>query len=288
MAKIASASRSRSSPGWTPDPDRDYDPTPQAALAILAEPPPSPAKLAALEQFVERVDDGLDAEVDGDRDLLCEVIEHLGVLAPEPRPRFDRLVAEFERPAPGVAYALARVLAATRRRDFGDLVLARLAREAAPWRSPRLVLLGALLRAGHPGAVAMLRDDLAHSESAWARAKTAAMLLEQQPTSCELARTLIRARRDVRRTGDSIEDPPHAGYGSDWDEVFAAMTPHVSSCAACRLDWVTHVFRAKRADLPEMRRLVVIAPEHLAAITGAHTDDELWRWIAAQEPPEPK
>jgi len=264
---------------WKPDEDRDFEPVPRAALAILAEPPASPAKLAALEQFIARLDGDLEAEVDADRGLLTDAIEVAALQAPDRW--FERLVAEFERPAPGLVFAIARVLVATRNHELGDLVLAKLATDEAPWRAAQLTLLRALVRAGHPGAGPALHERLAWASSPWARASTAAALLEVEPTSCELARVLIE-HLETYGEQDRSGDPPHAGYGNDWDEVCEAMARHVTSCEACRGDWVTQLFRAKRADVPEMRRLVVIAPEQLAALTGAHTDDELWAWLAAR------
>ncbi|HEY6036389.1 MAG TPA: hypothetical protein VIV58_19060, partial [Kofleriaceae bacterium] len=250
----------------------------RAALAILGEPPASPAKLAALEHFIERLDRDLEAEVDADRGLVTDAIELAAIQAPGRW--FERLVAEFERPAPGLVYAIARVLVATRNRALGDVVLAKLATDDAPWREAQLTLLRALVRADHPGAGPALHERLAWAASPWARASTAAALLEAEPTSCELARVLIE-HVETYGEQDRSGDPQHAGYGSDWDEVCEAMARHVPRCEACLRDWVTQVFRAKRADVPDMRRLVVIAPEHLAALTGAQSDDELWAWVAA-------
>jgi hypothetical protein len=257
---------------WTPNEDHDYDPVPRAALAILGEPPASADKVAALERFVARLEP--------EDDLALEAIELLARLAPDPRPWFERLATAFERPAHGLAYAIARVLGATPRRDLGDLVLARLATDRPPWREARLTLLRALVRGGHPGAPAALRERLDGAITPWSRAQTAAVLLELEPESCANAQILIE---DVENYGalDRSGDPLSAGVGNDWDELCEAMALHVSSCEACRVEWVTQLFRVKRTDDPELRRLVVIAPEQLAALTGAHDDTALWKWLAA-------
>lgn len=181
------------------------------------------------------------------------------------------LVDHFERTGRAPWYVVKALRA---RPALGRPLIARLDRE--PWCAARFDVLDAIadLPEARAALDALWRDD---AGSPWTRARAAATLLRHVP-ACDVARGLTAWMAEYPEH-DTTRDGPHAGYGTDFDEVLGPLAEHARACVACRVPLVTTLFRIRRSGDDGYRRLAILSPEVLAELTGARDDGALWAWL---------
>lgn len=239
--------------------DEEVDRVACQALEILGTLPPTERILEVLQK-IALVDDR-----DDNREVRLDAVMLLARTARDPMPWFQQLVDQFEKPSLAFSYRIDHVLARSQHRGPGDLALARLAANVPPWPEVRIHKLQALAAGDHPAADAAIRALWHGKASRWTRAHMAVLLLRRDPTSCEVARSLIELA-DRYEQLDASGDPPNSGFGRDWDQVCEVMRAHVAACPSCKTGWIEQLERASTTMVS--RRFSVLAADELRRIMG--------------------